>query len=380
MSLPGIPAWKRLGLKLKYANENSDSPTSNGIAPPAHQAGQGSLKDTQPSSSEPPRKKQRTVPKSREAIESPIRNLNLTSDTAKGREEQPDKKLKKRVSFSADVKPSPSTRSLSPVPDDSKAQRTPAEMKKAKKARSKAAQPLVPKSNAVLEYLDQYHTARSKWKFNKNRETWMLKHIFSENDIPREFNLPLGRYIYGLQGAGARDRLKTQCMASLEKGEGNQTGSDRNGSIAGEEENGEYLRRFKDDLASPPSSNFAAAGDTSADAEYQSWIERQPRPRILLWALGFDTNALTATNGTTEKVKKRKNRTVVVDYDSSSSSSSDSDSDSGSENESKKSDANSQSHTGISNGAEPEEETSSSGSDEDSSGESDSSTDDASEV
>ncbi|OAG39658.1 hypothetical protein AYO21_06126 [Fonsecaea monophora] len=390
MSRPGIPAWKRLGLKLKYANEDSGAPTSNGVVPPAHQDGQRSLKSDERSSLEPPRKKQKTISKSKDAVESSANNSDPPhSESVKAREEQPDRKVKKRVSFSADAKASSSIRTQSPLPDDSKAQKTSVKAKKSKKASSKTVQPLEPKSNTALEYLNQYHTARSKWKFNKNRETWILKHIFSEDDIPREYNLALARYIYGLQGAGARDRLKAQCMSLLEKGKDTRSGNDKKGGIAGEEVDAGYLHRFKDDLASSASSIAAATGDVATNPTYESWIQNQPRPMMLLWALGLDTNALVFTNKTEQKVKKRKNRTTVVNY-ASSSSSSDSESDSSSSSSSSSSDTDSDSDlvsggkrdktTGVSNGVEHEDETSSSGSDADSSSQSDSSTDDESEA
>ncbi|KIW87421.1 uncharacterized protein Z519_12057 [Cladophialophora bantiana CBS 173.52] len=378
MSRPGIPAWKKLGLKLKYANENPERATSNGIASPAHQAGYDSLKDSQSSTSEPPRKKQKMDSKSKKAVESASANPDLQPETTKGREEPAGRKVEKRVSFSADAKPSSPTGSLSPVLNDFKAQKSSTSVKKSKKTGPNVLQQFVPKSTAVLEYLNQYHAARSEWKFNKNRETWILKHVFSESDIPQEYNLALGRYIYGLQGAGARERLKLQSIALLEKEERSHMEVDSRGNVADEEGDVEYRQRFKDDLASPPSSGIAAAGTLATDPKYQSWIQRQSRPRILLWALGLDSDALI--NGTKTKVKKRKNRTAVVDYFSSSSSStssssdSDSDRDRDSGSESEESHKGSQGRIRTSKG-DKSEETSSSGSDEDSSSESDSSTD-----
>ena len=58
-----------------------------------------------------------------------------------------------------------------------------------------------------VRYLEQYFTDRSNWKFNKNKQQNVLKHIFNLYRIPEEHNEALLAYISGLQGAAARQRL-----------------------------------------------------------------------------------------------------------------------------------------------------------------------------
>ena len=131
------------------------------------------------------------------------------------------------------------------------------------------------------------------------------------------------------------------------------------------EQDEKHTQRFMNDWKeSPIISDSAKEEDTDYAEGYKSWLLKQPRPKILLWALGMQTEGRSGTDRVsgTDKVaktvkKKKKNRTMVVEYDSSSSDSSYSDSESESESGSTDSD----------------EETSSSGTSSDSEGDGDSS-------
>ena len=221
-SRAGIPAWKRLGLKLKYANENSEhlpNPNKSVANSPAIPASE-SPKQSIPSTSEPPRKKRRTDGRANGISEHPPPASNQATN---GNKNPSEKILKKQVSFATDTKPAylvtdkPSTRSNGSNAEEVQAV-TPAKRSKKKSAKShrnKTQHPAGEKSNTALEYLDQHYTARGSWKFNKTREIWILKHALSESDIPRDYDLALARYIHGLQGTGARGRLRNQCLEEL---------------------------------------------------------------------------------------------------------------------------------------------------------------------
>lgn len=66
-----------------------------------------------------------------------------------------------------------------------------------------------------LEYLTQFHTDRASWKFNKAHQISLLKNIFDVSQIPKDYNEALRSYIAGLQGYGARNRLREAATHTL---------------------------------------------------------------------------------------------------------------------------------------------------------------------
>src|ERR1700760_147260 len=42
--------------------------------------------------------------------------------------------------------------------------------------------------HTYLEYLTQFHTDRSNWRFNKSAQTRILKHVFDIHKIPEEYD------------------------------------------------------------------------------------------------------------------------------------------------------------------------------------------------
>ncbi|KAL2441379.1 hypothetical protein ABEF95_014420 [Exophiala dermatitidis] len=364
MQQAGIPAWKRLGLKLKYAKDLTEDVSASNNSP-SKSSGQDAP------TVEPPKKKRRVEPQTN-GHSKPTGSGSEPSQIPQPADGEPKaKKLKKRVSFSVDTKVTSDTSTTS-SPDQKPEEATtsealPAESKKAKsktktkpKHKPHSQQLSAQKPNAALDYLNQYYKSRSDWKFNKNREVWILKHAFSENDIPREYDFALAKYIHGLQGSGARERLKTQCWDQLRKEESSSPSEDNHA------QDEEYSRQFREALDEEPGTQ----NDRVNTDEYMAWLRQQSRARLLLWSLGIDDQA-TGSNGTDDSgaqtkpatKKKRKNRTLVVDYDTSSSdsssSSSESDSDSDSDTDSDEGDQESKKQH------QPEEETSSSGSSED---------------
>lgn len=62
---------------------------------------------------------------------------------------------------------------------------------------------------ATLDYLFTYHTSDSPWKFSKIRQSHLLRHLFSPGFIPSSYYLiALEAYLSGLQGEGAKTRLR----------------------------------------------------------------------------------------------------------------------------------------------------------------------------
>ncbi|KAK5117036.1 hypothetical protein LTR62_006757 [Meristemomyces frigidus] len=68
-----------------------------------------------------------------------------------------------------------------------------------------------------VRYLEQYHTNRDHWKFNKNKQKDVLRNIFNVKRISPEHNEALFAYISGLQGAAAQQRLLEEAEGVLKE-------------------------------------------------------------------------------------------------------------------------------------------------------------------
>ena len=58
-----------------------------------------------------------------------------------------------------------------------------------------------------LEYLQQYSDDRQSWRFNKNKQTGLLKNLFDVHLIPPQYTPSIVEYVSGLQGGAAQQRL-----------------------------------------------------------------------------------------------------------------------------------------------------------------------------
>ncbi|PSS27528.1 hypothetical protein M430DRAFT_155231 [Amorphotheca resinae ATCC 22711] len=83
---------------------------------------------------------------------------------------------------------------------------------KKKSKQSKIVKPTATPPRPFLAYLRQYHEDRANWKFNKNHQNHLLKHIFDLNIIPSDHIHLVYAYIRGLQG-GVRTRLRDTALS-----------------------------------------------------------------------------------------------------------------------------------------------------------------------
>lgn len=349
MASASVPAWKRLGLKLKYADQDAPDNGEPINLPRRLSAAGAEIRKSPPmvqtEPSEPLKKKRKTekhvTPTTQVQESNMLSDQNLAS--ALDRDQANGSRPKKQVSFSSDTKALDSPIHQGPSTDSAGPQKPKAKSKSKTKSKSKSkpakGQVVGQQSHPALEYLSQYHSARSTWKFSKNRETWLLKHIFSATDVPRAYEIPLARYIHGLQGVNARERLRTESEKQLKNDASSTNGE--SGAQRDLKKDEEYQMRFLQDLEGEASQASALERIGEGD-EYSHWIQQQPRAKIVLWALGSpipraetDRPVSSAPN---IKERKRKNRTTVIEYDSSSSSSSSSDSGSDSDIDSTSSD------------------------------------------
>ena len=71
----------------------------------------------------------------------------------------------------------------------------------------------------ALTYLTTFHTSPSTWKFSKNHQTSLLKHILSLAKIPPKHNPALLAYLKGLQGRSAKGDLRKRALEARQADE-----------------------------------------------------------------------------------------------------------------------------------------------------------------
>lgn len=261
-----IPAWKKLGLKLKYAQEKSDPITTtrsqivNGKK--RKRVSENDTLATDESVKHPKKTKVEALGSTSDASNSdtfqPSPPGGLTSHPTDPKTPSRPGGPRKSVSFTPDTKktdgdsvkqlyqvwlnshaakdPSFDPSAFNPNPaiheviephksssptllTQSATTTTPKETKKANKAKN--SKPAKPQSNgqggeeytsltqqATLDYLLKYHQSRSSWKFSKSRQSRLLRYLFSPGFIPSSYYLALQAYLLGLQGKSAKSRLR----------------------------------------------------------------------------------------------------------------------------------------------------------------------------
>lgn len=397
-----MPAWKRLGLKLKYAQETetaiatsriSQKTAANGIA-----AAEPSISQINGHSITSPRSKKRRL----EGQHSGRTNDNTNGLKRSSSLKAPGSNVRKSVTFTPETKEDDGESSnfmqdkwdeearndqindfLAREAEDAEAaansqislgknfsdssERTAGERKPKREKKERQILPERPtadlgvhqpkstrKSKDALEYLQQYQSSRSTWKFNKNREVWLLKHILSKADIPSSHESALFDYISGMKSENAKRRLMDQCHDCIvDQVEGESDDSDR----------ALMSKSLKMDTTQRRIAYYRAANQRFENA-FQSALsgeapqedrdvalnrhERVDRATKLLESILDSASREGVESGTmcglqdagtfppkqpspdcvVAVPKKRKNRTVIVDVSSSEDTSSDSGSDS----------------------------------------------------
>jgi hypothetical protein len=64
-----------------------------------------------------------------------------------------------------------------------------------------------------LVYMRQYSEDKANWKFSKQKQNWILKHIYT---IDKKYDGPLDHYLSGIQG-GSRQRIADEARVLVEK-------------------------------------------------------------------------------------------------------------------------------------------------------------------
>ena len=431
--VPHVPAWKRLGLKLKYANDTPGGVTSTQdhvLNPRKRDYSEAGLN----SEGAPPKKSKKPVLSSTEkASEKDTASFvpsarQLEQPTPRSPTATPSPTKRKSVAFTPETKTQDGD-SLKQLYDtwlaEQKAEDTAfeadhtgqalkltfpspneptAKAKKSKKEKTKekhnsaSAQPSASSSsctNPSLEYLTLYHSSRATWKFNKAKQTYLLKNLLDVSRIPPSYDEGLASYLAGLQGASARGRIRDAALASVKadhealsaEAEKDKEGKGMEDPARRREYYAHALKLYKDQLKGLEIEREDRERDL--DPAWRLRLLKRKRAELVLWATGGDTDAGTAEdhaingNGVTAhrsvdenaqkrtrlndgnvKRRRRKRRTGVPDDDDddSSSSSSSSSETSSSEEDSGDDGAKDQDGGAGSSGSSSSSSTSSSGS------------------
>ncbi|OQN97114.1 hypothetical protein B0A48_17210 [Cryoendolithus antarcticus] len=372
--VPHVPAWKRVGLKLKYAKETAEvvaPPASTEIyAPAAVESATPSIMLSKRSRTEEHTDAGSKTKKRKASSAKPVELVPPGANGVKTAETpitapQPTSKVtrKKSVTFTpetkledgdriaeifeawdkgelvgADVEPLPredvaSTAPISGEPDEASPPPLPAKDKKSKPKHGKKSDST--ETVAYLQYLDRFILDKAHWKFNKAKQNDLLRNAFNIYRIPSSYTAWLLEYISGLSGAAARQRLREGAQEVL----GETTGP--NGRIlteAGEEDEDatrdQTLKRIRAEavwnrlqeapppptvktvaVQAPKLSHVSSGPVITGSAKYTKFAEEPDVP--------------VANGGTAKPARKRtrKSRTEVSSDEDSSSSDSDSDSD-----------------------------------------------------
>jgi WKF domain len=401
-----IPAWKRLGLKLKFSTDNADQHTqleSDSFT------NRKRLRDEDPQklpeetrSDHKVKKKPRLDPTSSSSTKTNGTAVKILSPSLR----RESNGMRKTVSFTSDTKveDGDSSRSLiadweaqydqPPEPEERLKDSGPVKNKISKPKKSKS-RPIQEKPNSALEYLTLFHQSRERWKFNKNKEIWILKHLFSVDAIPSDYDVTLSQYLRGLKSSAARERISREAEKIVQEDqehpleytlatEKEDTASNTK-IVPTKMEDPERRRAYYDDSVRRYKRKLEQHLDEVAEEEL-NWVSperlaKRRRAEITLWAIGVTPSIAGATQSSHTTVfeqsasrdgifgtinggrsmsvlKKRKNRTSVVVLSSSSSDDETSDSSTGTSDESSTDEETSRGGEGEESNDESESESS----------------------
>lgn len=188
-----VPAWKRLGLKLKSA-----APGEPGAAPAAGSQPNGARnQDLGVNASSAAKRKRPDVSAHPAPGDSPLKKTRFNNETPNNR--TPLLRKQKSVTFTDDTK-NPADA------DTANGVKTPAKKQKTKKPKPGKQQPVADLKPA-LDYLKTWKESRDSWKFNKNYQTLLIKRAFELNVFPSDHIEIFYEYIRDLKGH-PRQRLR----------------------------------------------------------------------------------------------------------------------------------------------------------------------------
>ncbi|KAK9797976.1 hypothetical protein AB5N19_09690 [Seiridium cardinale] len=364
-----IPAWKRLGLKLKAGPDSQTESAASQTTAPSSTVANGVA------ASAPSSKDNFSAATKRKPSGAPA----LDHSAKKPRREEPKPKKPKSVSFASEPEelsiPARATNGHK-VPKKSKQKQDKPQSQTPKGTQPNgAAKPLATKQNAganlqsAIEYLRQWHSSRDSWKFNKNHQTRLLEYVFSdETTIPAVDINVFYEYIKPLKGF-VRKRLRETAEETknkdMEQGAEGFSSSNKNVVERQQKEYEDTIAGFLKEARTPEKRRFEEVEYVlrTADMEMQRRVVKRMRAEMVLDELSDSEESETSTSsatmteaepdstngegskesgpaatdgdkrvklndGTQRRIRRNKVRTAEVEDDTSSSSENDADSDS----------------------------------------------------
>lgn len=414
-----VPAWKKLGLKLKYAKE---TPLDDGVT--EEKCGDGKGEGVGVNGEVGSSGKEKKGKKRRFDEEKEDKDKNEEKDEGE-KDSTPKSKKKKRVSFTADTKVRdgeegegdvadgvsvsvedkdggksgmPDQQPTDEDGDDEQSATEVKEKKKKKKEKGKKKDGASTDSTQIhetpiLSYLSHYYKYRPTWKFQKNRETHLFKHVLSLEQVPPQYNAALLAYLQGLKSEGAKQRLHQTAeevvkndienKAPVENGDGAAAADEKeDGDTPNATDYDKAVDAFRAWLLDPKEDFDYSNVSGQLDDDTRKKLGKRQRAELMIYAvlgkLFTAEKPKPAKEVRPKKVapgkKKRKNRTAIVEISSSSESESESSNSSSSDSDSD-SDSHSDNESGKPNGAASKTSSSDSDSSSDSSSDTDSDSD-----
>lgn len=363
-----VPAWKKLGLKLKYAKE--EVPAQQDCDRDVPGKAQDSM-EVDGAVKEWSEKKKSKSKKRR--LEEDGEDGAAAGGEDNGSEKKKNKNSKKqrKVSFSVDTKvhdgddeedeegeKKTSGASLenggseaAPVDEKQKEEKKRRmKVKKDKRKKQDQQEPTDPSNTPILTYLHLYHQDRPAWKFQKNRETQLFKHVLSLERVPTEYNAALLAYLQGLKSEAARQRLsqtaeeiiksEMEAQAATEVNTEEDKPDDQNAPDMTDYYKTVEAFRIRLSQGKDELNDVNALGEGQLTGDLRKKLEKRLRAEAMWFAINGKLLYIQKPKGSQKATpqqnggqaqsagKKKKNRTVIVDISSSSESESDSDDDS----------------------------------------------------
>lgn len=204
-----IPAWKRLGLKLVGSKRPAEVAFSDQSEPnqDSHSVADRNIQEQhEPGNPTPTSKKRKSVSFSPDSKPKDGSTTQLLLDEfINSQQGGPDQFTPEEAShFGTRGQPRAKNSKTKPQSKGKKI--------KIPKLPSDVEEP----TPSYIAYLVQFHTDKEGWKFNKSKQTQLLKHIFDINSPLTEHMDELVAYLEGLKGQEARNRLKTTALEIAE--------------------------------------------------------------------------------------------------------------------------------------------------------------------
>ncbi|KAK0635950.1 hypothetical protein B0T17DRAFT_587290 [Bombardia bombarda] len=208
-----VPAWKRLGLKLK--GDAAPSPSSGTAAATSN----NNNNNTNHSSFSPQASNANGLKRNFQSSSYNVSSNSIPNKRPRGDQWEQPSSRQKNVSFAEGTNTEPAA---TPVAVKDKKPKKPKKAKKPKDVNSTTVKPDFSLEPAIA-YLRQWQTDRDGWKFNKNHQTLLIKYLFDADKVPSPEIPVFYQYIRDLKGA-VRNRLR-ETAAEIKKKDMEQVGT-----------------------------------------------------------------------------------------------------------------------------------------------------------